>query len=69
MEMLPLTSSNLAAYGYDQQQQLLRIEFRNGGAYTYSGVPQHVATGLAVAQSPGRYFATSIKNSYTWEKE
>ena len=31
MEMLPLASSNLAAYGYDPQQQLLRIEFQNGG--------------------------------------
>ncbi len=58
----PVTSSSLAAVGYDSQQQILEIEFHDGSIYQYFEVPAYVYTGLISMASHGYYFQTFIKN-------
>jgi hypothetical protein len=69
MERFPVESSNLASVGYDPESAVLEIEFKSGGIYEYSGVPQSVYDGLMNAASKGKYFYRYIKNSgYPYSK-
>ena len=36
--MQAVISSNVAAVGYDKASQVLRVQFKSGGIYEYSGV-------------------------------
>jgi hypothetical protein len=70
MERQPVTSSNLAAVGYDPDTETLEVEFKNGSVYTYSAVPADVYNELMEADSIGRAFAALIKaGGYAWVKE
>jgi hypothetical protein len=69
MEMQSVTSSNLAAIGYDQDSATVRIEFLKSGMYEYYGVPLEIYEGLACAASKGTYFAQFIKKGgYSFAK-
>jgi hypothetical protein len=69
MERLPVESSNLASVGYDPESTVLEIEFKSGGIYKYSRVPQSVHDGLMNASSKGKYFYQYIENSgYPYSK-
>jgi hypothetical protein len=61
MEMIPVSSSNLASVGYDYETATLRIHFLNGGMYDYQGVSSDVYDGLLAAGSKGQYFDQFIK--------
>lgn len=61
MNMIPVSSSNLQAVGYDPTTQILRVAFKNGSLYEYSGVPASVHAGLMAAGSHGSYLDTYIK--------
>lgn len=60
MDMIPVSSSNMVAAGYDSSSQELTVQFHNG-AYTHLGVPQYVYDGLM--SSPPSKAATTIKTS------
>ena len=45
MNMIPVSSSNLVAVGYDSQSNILRIAFHNA-TYDYYNVPKSVYTSL-----------------------
>jgi hypothetical protein len=64
IEMKPISSSNLAAAGYDAETRVLDIQFQNGNTYSYDDVPSDVAEGLFTAASAGAYFFNNIKNRY-----
>lgn len=66
MNMIPVSSSNLSAVGYDGST--LRIQFHSGGVYDYSGVPEAIYNGLMNAASKGSYHAAYIKNAYPYRK-
>jgi len=69
MERIPVESSNLSSVGYNSESAVLEIEFKSGGIYQYSGVPQDVYDGLINAASKGKYFHRYIKNSgYPYSK-
>jgi hypothetical protein len=68
MQRQPVTSSNLRAVGYDPQTQILEIEFKTGGIYQYTAVPESVYTGLVNAGSKGSYFHANIKGQYNDHK-
>lgn len=68
MQNIPLASSNLASYSYDETAQELYITFNHGGRYKYTGVPAEVAEGLGDAGSPGTYFQSEIKGVYDYSK-
>ncbi len=61
MNRVPVSSSNLAAVGYDPAGKVLEIEFLNGSIYQYFNVPNHIYTGLMAAGSHGSYFDAYIK--------
>jgi len=69
MEMAPVKSSNIASVGYDAERAELYVQFRSGGLYTYSGVPETEAAEMVKSASVGNYFATRIKGKYTYRQE
>lgn len=68
MQMIPVSSSNLASVGYDAVSKTLFVSFHKGGTYSYSNVPENVYQGLMNAPSKGRYFAANIKKSYVYRR-
>jgi len=63
-----LKSSNLKSVGYDSNQHILEIEFSGGSFYQYFDVPLNVYENLLSSSSPGKLFATEIKNAYRYSK-
>ena len=64
--LIPVSSSQIAAVGYDPTARRLVVRFRGyggrpGAVYSYSGVPAEVAAGLVGAASPGSYFHRHIR--------
>lgn len=69
MNMIPVSSSNLRAVGYDAATQTLRVAFIISGVYEYSGVPSSVHASLMAASSHGTYFNAHIKKGpYRYRK-
>jgi hypothetical protein len=68
MERTPVTSSNISAIGYDEDSQILEVEFTNGAVYHYSPVPAGEYEGFMGADSKGRYLHSNIKNRYPFVK-
>jgi len=68
MEMIPVTSSNIAAIGYDEDSQTLQVEFNNGSNYQYFDVPERVFSELRNAGSVGAYLASNIKGIYRFSR-
>jgi hypothetical protein len=68
MNRIPVSSSNVAAVGYDQATMTLEVEFHNGSVYQYFDVPSTICQGLMNAGSVGSYLSQNIKNSYRYTK-
>lgn len=66
--MIPVSSSNLSAVGYDPATETLTIEFNDGGLYEYYNVPQRIYEGLMRDSSKGGYFHRFIRDSYNTHK-
>lgn len=66
--MIPVNSSNLSAYSYDEDSQTLDVQFRNGRTYRYSEVPPTVAETLKDLNenggSVGSFFSKNVRNTY-----
>lgn len=63
--MTPVTSSNIAAVGYREEDQTLRVKFTTGATYDYSGVPADAAKDFLEAKSVGSHFHKNIRGK--WE--
>ena len=61
-------SSNIARFGYDDANQVLFVEFKNGGVYQYFDVPQNVFEQMKTAPSKGQFLAQSIKGTYRYAR-
>lgn len=68
VEMIPVSSSNVAAIGYDERNQYLYVAFLNNSLYIYKGVPIGEFEGLKMAPSVGSYLHRNIKNLYPYER-
>lgn len=66
-EMHPVSSSNVAAVGYDAEEESVYVEFLSGGTYAYRGVPEHEFENLLTAASVGTYLNRNFKNVYPYE--
>jgi hypothetical protein len=64
----PVSSSNIAAVGYDDDKHVLAIEFASGVIYHYAGVTADQALDLKNAPSIGRYYSTNIKGKFAGQK-
>lgn len=67
-EMIPVSSSNIASIGYDEQNEQVYVSFLNGSLYVYKGVPLHEYENLMQAPSHGSYLNRSFKNVYPFER-
>jgi len=54
----------LAGLAYDQEQTILRLEFRDGTVYQYFQVPRQTFQNLLQADSKGAYFNGHIRNVF-----
>lgn len=68
-DMHQVTSSNVAAVGYDEASETLNVEFIGGSCYFYFDVPEHHFTGLLNADSVGKYLNEHIKGVYRYQKQ
>ena len=69
MDRVPVSSSNVAAVGYDESNSTLEVEFKSGSVYQYFEVPArhfHVLSGGST--SVGHYLNTEIKPHYRCEQ-
>jgi KTSC domain-containing protein len=66
--MTALKSSNLASAAYNAENETLAITFKSGATYTYSDVPETVYENLLSAASPGSYFASDIRDAFSFTK-
>lgn len=64
MQMIPLNSSAIEAVGYDAASRRMHIKFREGGTYTFCGVPQSIFEGLTSAASAGQFYNQYIRDRY-----
>lgn len=68
MNRTPVTSSNIASIGYDEENAILEVEFNNGAVYQYFDVNENVFRELMGASSVGGYLAAHIKGFYRYSK-
>ena len=61
-------SSNIAGFGYVENSQVLKVEFKNGGTYDYFDVPLVEFQSMKAADSRGKYLAQHIKGRYRYAK-
>lgn len=61
-------SSTITRFGYDDANQVLFVEFKNGSAYRYFDVPGPVFEQMKSAPSKGRFLAQVIKGSYRYAR-
>jgi hypothetical protein len=64
----PVDSESIAAIGYDDDAEVLEVEFVSGAVYRYRGVSQDVFDDLRQAPSKGAYFNACIRDAYAWEQ-
>lgn len=64
MDREQVKSSNIKSVGYDPEQTLLEVEFKNGAVYQYEDVPEDIYQDMLVAESVGKYFNTQVKGVY-----
>jgi hypothetical protein len=68
VKMIDVSSSNVAAIGYDEANQILYVRFTNSTLYIYKGVPIGEFDGLQSAPSIGSYLHRNIKNLFPYER-
>lgn len=61
MDRKYVSSSKIAAIGYDSISQILEVEFLNGAIYQYYDVPETLYEGLMAADSHSNYLNEHIK--------
>ena len=63
MEFIPVSSSNVAAVGYDPESATLGVRFNNGAEYHYFNVGTEVYQGLISASSVGGFLDAFVKKA------
>lgn len=69
IELKPCESSQIEAFGYDQQSQTLAVKFKRGGLYHYTEVPSVVFDSLNTADSPGSFIHREVKGKFQFQKQ
>jgi len=67
-EMMPVSSSNVVALGYDSANQIVYVQFVDNRLYIYKNVPEWDYQGLVNAPSIGSYLHRNFKNVYAYER-
>jgi hypothetical protein len=61
-------SSCIASIAFSFEENLLQLEFRNGLAYEYSGVPAALYSDLLSAQSKGAFVTRFIRGHFPFRR-
>lgn len=69
MQLKPVTSSNIDAVGYHEDERTLHVRFTSGATYTYRDVDPAEHQALIEAESVGKHFAKHIRPHYAGEKQ
>lgn len=64
MKTTPVTSSNLAAVGYDASRREMRVVFKSGNVHDHVDVPPEVHSALMAAESHGKHYAKHVRGQY-----
>ena len=65
---MAVDSSMANAVGYDEENQILQIEFASGAIYQYAGVEPEVWEELHDTDSIGKYYNAEIKGNYECDR-
>ena len=63
--MMSVDSEMARSIGYDEEEQVLQIEFSSGSVYHYSDVEPQMWESLQDADSTGKFFNSEIKGYYS----
>lgn len=66
MELTPVKSSQISAIGHEGDT--LRVRFKNGAEYDYSGVSADSFNEFLNAESVGAHFGKNIRGAYEYSK-
>ncbi|MGO4439989.1 KTSC domain-containing protein [Rhizobium sp. RAF56] len=64
MEIKPIQSKLIEGLSYDPESRQLALYFTDGHRATFAEVPEGVVLGLEIANSPGSYYMTQIRDVY-----
>lgn len=65
IELKPVTSSNLAATGYDPVAHVLAVKFNGSDkVHHYRDVPAEVVAAMDEAPSVGSFFAKNVRDKF-----
>ena len=64
IDMDYVEGKTLSTVGYDEEAQVLAIEFTRGPVHVYNGVPKDVYDELMKASSADIFFDEKIRNCY-----
>jgi hypothetical protein len=66
--MFAMSSSSIAAAGYDRERHALRLRYVSGGTYDYLDVPSSVFQAFLGAPSKGQFVNWYIKPGYRFTR-
>lgn len=66
IEMHPVSSSNVAAVGHDEEENILAVNFLNGTTYHYFNVPKSVFDAMLTSESVGKYLNMVVKPQFDY---
>lgn len=66
--LVPITSSNIAAIGHDPATNTLHVQFKDGPTWKYDGVTPEQHAALIGADSIGSHFHKNIKGAFNSSK-
>lgn len=61
-------SSNILQFTYENENQILKVVFKNGSVYDFFDVPEHIFEGMKSSASKGQYLAQQVKGSYRYAR-
>ena len=68
MRREPVSSTSIAALGYNADAEALEVEFVTGRVYRYRGVDEETYAAFISASSKGTFFNEHIKDAYPFER-
>ena len=68
MEMVPVSSSQISAIGYEQETLKAQVRFTNGSLYEYDDVPKSTIDAVMGADSVGKAFNLLMKYGFNYRR-
>jgi len=68
IELIPVISSNVASYGYSEEQQLLIVQFLDGSIYEYYDVPKSTWMLMETAPSKGHAVWQYLRDRFPYQR-